>query len=118
MLDHEYYSAGPLVSILLVYMIVSAIVGLWILHKENQLYATLWNGHWTIRALTILSHCLGLGLLPLSVDMAMERYKEMFRKKKDEDSKQRLVKKTKHFVSMALLQIFLGKLNAKLSIAR
>ena len=118
MLDNEYYSAGPLVSILLLYMVVSAIVGLWILHKENELYAALWNGHWTIRALTILSHFLGLGLLPLSVDLAFERYKELFRKKTDVDSKQTLAKKTKHFVSMALLQIFLGKLNAKLSIAR
>ena len=113
MLDHEYNMVGPLVSVLLLYMVVSAIVGLWILHNENQLYATLWNGHWAIRALTVLSHCLGLGLFSLSVDMAMERYKEMFRKNMDEDARQRLAKKTKHYVSMALLQIFLGKLDAK-----
>ena len=118
MLDHEYNMVGPLVSVLLLYMVVSAIVGLWILHNENQLYASLWNGHWAIRALTVLSHCLGLGLLSLIVDMAMDRYKEMFCKKGNEDAKQRLEKKTKHYVSMALLQIFLGKLGVKTSIAR
>ena len=109
MLNQDYYAVGMLVSILSVYIVVSAVFGLRMLHNENKLYATLWNGHWAIRTLTVLSHCLGLGQVSLSIDLAMEKYKERFGKNMEEATKQRLVKKSKHCVSMALLQQFLGK---------
>ena len=105
---HRYYMVGALISVLLLYMTVSAVLGIRMLQKENQTYSTLWNGHWVIRALTILSHCLGLGLVPLSIDLAIEIWRERFG---ENVINHRLVKKTKNYASLALLHIFLGKLD-------
>ena len=106
--QQQYKFVAVLVLALLLYMVVSAFVGLWILWKQRQMYETLLNGHWTIQILTLLCHCLGLAHVPLSIDLAVDLWRERFGKKDKRDIKRRLLQKTKHIASLTLLQLFLG----------
>ena len=113
MSEHKYQRAGVLVAALFLYVIVSATVGLRWLQRQNKMYDVLCNGHWVIWVLTVMCHLVGLGQVPLSIDMAVEKWRARFATEADKDAEQRLAIKMKHFVSSTLLQAFLGKLSIR-----
>ena len=109
MAQRRLLDASILSGALLLYIFVALVVGIHRLRsRRSDLYQTLWGGHWLLRALTALLHCVGLGQVPLSVDLAAERMKVRFGKNVKPEDEKRLQEKSRHYVSMSLLQTILG----------
>ena len=106
----NFFFAATLTVFLLLYVVVAAAISLWRLSRQPEVYVTLWNGgHWAIKAVTAFFHFIGLGQVPLSIDLAFTRLAVRFGKDVSQDDERKLHEKTKHYISMSLVHTFLGE---------